>query len=77
MTSHTKDHETQGMDCRDFLRTSAAGIAAAGAVAAGLATTAASATSTSWLRDPVWLLRLTTVLSCSSGICRITSRTTS
>jgi 3-oxoacyl-[acyl-carrier protein] reductase len=31
------------MDRRDFLRTSAAGIAAAGAVAAGLATTAASA----------------------------------
>jgi 3-oxoacyl-[acyl-carrier protein] reductase len=43
MTSHTNDHETQGMDRRDFLRTSAAGIAAAGAAAAGLATTAASA----------------------------------
>jgi hypothetical protein len=43
VTSHTNDHETQGMDRRDFLRTSAAGIAAAGAAAAGLATTAASA----------------------------------
>jgi 3-oxoacyl-[acyl-carrier protein] reductase len=43
MTSHTNDHETQGMDRRDFLRASAAGIAVAGAAAAGLATTAASA----------------------------------
>ena len=34
MTSHDKDQETQGMDRRDFLRTSAAGIAAAGAAAA-------------------------------------------
>jgi len=41
MTSHTKDHEPQGMDRRDFLRVSAAGIAAAGA--AGLTTGAASA----------------------------------
>jgi 3-oxoacyl-[acyl-carrier protein] reductase len=43
MTSQTKDHETQGMDRRDFLRAGAAGVAAAGAVAAGLTAGTASA----------------------------------
>ena len=43
MTSETKDHETQGMDRRDFLRAGAAGIAAAGTIAAGLTAGTASA----------------------------------
>lgn len=43
MTSQTKDHETQDMDRRDFLRAGAAGIAAAGTLAAGLVPGAASA----------------------------------
>jgi 3-oxoacyl-[acyl-carrier protein] reductase len=43
MTSRSKDKENQGMDRRDFLRASAAGVAAAGAVAAGMAPGAASA----------------------------------